>query len=129
MAVLTPRSRWWVVLASGSGLIVGQGPILVFATGVFLRPVSEDLGFGRGEISTAIGISNVMTAISAPLFGRAIDLWGVRRPLLTSIALFALATAAMAMLAPSFVVLAALYAVAGFVSAGQSPAAYSKVIA
>ncbi len=78
--MLATRSRWWIVFASGLGLVVGQGPILVFATGVFLKPVSEDLGFGRGEISTAIGISNVMTAISAPFFGRALDLWGVRRP-------------------------------------------------
>ena len=127
--MLATRSRWWIVFASGLGLVVGQGPILVFATGVFLKPVSEDLGFGRGEISTAIGISNVMTAISAPFFGRTLDLWGVRRPLLASIALFALATAGMAMMAPSFTVLALLYGLAGLVSAGQSPTAYSKVIA
>jgi MFS family permease len=127
--VLALRSRWWVVFASASALVAGQGAILVFAAGVFLRPVSEELGIGRGEISTAIGVSNIMTAIAAPFFGRALDTWGVRRPLLASIALFAMATAAMALLVPSFVVVLMLYGLAGLVGAGQSPTAYSKVIA
>jgi hypothetical protein len=32
------------------GLIVGQGSINVFAAGVFLKPVAQELGFGRGDI-------------------------------------------------------------------------------
>jgi MFS family permease len=123
------RNRWWIVLASALALIVGQGPINVFAAGVFLKPVAADLGFGRGDISTAIAICNIMTAIAAPFFGRSLDVYGVRRPLLLSIALFALSTAAMALLQPSYVVLFALYGIAGLVGIGQNPTAYSKVIA
>jgi hypothetical protein len=37
--------------------MVGAGPITLFAAGVFLKPVAADLGFGRGEISTAIGLA------------------------------------------------------------------------
>jgi hypothetical protein len=33
------RNRWWVVLASVLGLIVGAGSINVFAVGVFMKPV------------------------------------------------------------------------------------------
>jgi MFS family permease len=126
-AILT--NRWWIVLASALALIVGQGAINVFAAGVFLKPVSSELGFGRGEISTAIAISNIMIAIAAPFFGRVLDTHGVRRPLLSSIALFALATAAMSLLRPSFAILFALYGIAGLVGVGQNPTAYSKVIA
>ncbi len=123
------RNRWWVVVVSASALIVGQGPINVFAAGVFLKPVSAELGFGRGEISTAISVSNIMTALAAPLFGRFLDLYGVRRPQIVAIALFALATAAMSFLQPSFVVLLALYGIAGVVGVGQNPTGYSKVLA
>src|ERR1039457_6265214 len=118
------RNRWWIVVASALALIAGQGPINVFAAGVFLKPVSQELGFGRGEISTAIAASNIMIAVAAPFFGRSLDAYGVRRPLLTSIALFALATAAMALLQPSFVTLLASFGIAGLVGVGQNPTAY-----
>ena len=38
------RNRWWVVLASVLGLIVGARSINVFAVGVFMKPVSDGLG-------------------------------------------------------------------------------------
>jgi MFS family permease len=126
---MAARNRWLIVLASALALIVGQGAVTVFAAGVFLKPVAQELGFGRGEISTAIAVSNIMIAIAAPFFGRALDAYGVRRPLLASITLFALATAAMALLTPSFLVLLVLYGIAGLVGVGQNPTAYSKVLA
>lgn len=129
MARSIGRSRWAVVFASALALIAGQGAINVFAAGVFLKPVSQDLGFGRGEISTAIAVSNIMIAIAAPFFGRSLDSYGIRPPLMASIALFALATAMMALLTPSFLVLVSLYGIAGLVGVGQNPTAYSKVIA
>jgi len=89
------RNRWWIVVASILSLIVGQGSINVFAAGIFLKPVAAELGFGRGSISTAIGLSNVVTALALPFFGRLVDRYGVRPMLLWSIALFALATAAL----------------------------------
>src|SRR5215471_16444997 len=123
------HNRWWIAIASGVALIVGQGAINVFAAGVFLKPVAQELGFGRGEISNAIAISNIMVAVATPFFGRMVDRLGVRRPLLASILLFALATAALALLQPSTFVLLMLYGISGFVSVGQNPTAYSKVIA
>jgi predicted MFS family arabinose efflux permease len=123
------RNRWLIVLASALALLAGQGAINVFAAGVFLKPVAQDLGFGRGEISTAIAASNIMIAIASPFFGRALDAYGVRRPLLASITFFALATASMALLTPSLIVLFSLYGIAGLVGVGQNPTAYSKVLA
>jgi len=122
------RSRWWIVIASGLALIVGQGSINVFAAAVFLKPVAQELGFGRGEISTAISVSNIMIAIVTPFFGRLLDRYGVRVPLLTSIAMFALSTAALSLLQPSTAILLLLYGITGLVGVGQNPTAYSKVV-
>jgi MFS family permease len=121
-------NRWWMVVAAVSGLIVGQGSINVFGAGVFLKPVAEELGFGRGEISTAIGLSSVVTAVATPFFGRLMDRKGVRPMLLSSIALFAVATAAMSLLAASTAVLFLMFAISGLTAVGQHPTAYSKVI-
>ena len=124
----TGRRGWAVALASALALIVGQGSINVFAAGVFLKPVSEELGFGRGTMAAAIGISNLMAALATPFFGRLLDIHGVRRPLLASIVLFAAATAAMCFMNASPTVVFLLYALAGLCSVGQNPTAYSKVV-
>jgi len=121
-------NRWWVVVASISGLIVGQGSINVFAAGVFLKPVAHELGFGRGAISSAIGLSSVVTALTTPFFGRLVDRLGVRPMLLLSIALFTVATAALSLLTASTTVLLTLFAISGLTAVGQNPTAYSKVI-
>ena len=122
------RNRWWIVVAAILSLIVGQGSINVFAAGVFLKPVAAELGFGRGAISTAIGLSSLVTALALPFFGRLVDRYGVRPMLLSSITLFALATAALALLTASTAVLFLLFAISGIMAVGQTPTAYSKVI-
>ncbi len=121
-------NRWWIVFASVLGLIVGQGSINVFAAGVFLKPVAQELGFGRGEISTTIGLSSVVTALMIPFFGRLVDRYGVRPMLLGSILLFAFATAALSLLTASNTMLFLLFAISGVMAVGQTPTAYCKVI-
>ena len=120
--------RWSIVAASSLALVASQGPINVFATGIFIKPISQELGFGRGDIATAIGISSVMTAVASPFFGRLIDRYGVRTPLAVSIILFALATAAMSLLPGSVFGLYAMFALAGLFAIGQTPGSYSKVV-
>jgi MFS family permease len=121
--------RWSIVAASSLALVASQGPINVFATGTFIKPISQELGFGRGDIATAIGISSVMTAVASPFFGRMIDRFGVRIPLAISIVLFALATAALSLLPRSVFGLYAMFALTGLVAIGQTPGSYSKVVA
>jgi len=86
------------------------------------------LGFGRGEISTAIGLSSVVIALSIPLYGRLLDRKGIRPVLLPSIVLFALANASLALLQPSTPMLFGLFALLGLTGVGQGPTAYSKIL-
>jgi MFS family permease len=128
MALPIVANRWWTVAASMLALMVGAGPITVFAAGVFLKPVAQELGFGRGEISTAIGLSSVVLALGIPLYGRLLDLKGIRPVLLPTIVAFALANAALALLTPSTALLFFLYGLLGLTGLGQGPTAYSKVL-
>ena len=123
------KNRWWVVAASTLALIVGSGPINLFAAGVFIKPIAKEFGFGRGQISTAIGLANLVMAICMPFLGRLYDRKGIRAVLLPAIVLYALATAAFATLQPSYAMLLILYAVQGFFGTVQGPTAYSKIIA
>lgn len=123
------HNRWWIVAASVSALIVSQGSINLFAAGVFLKPVAHDLGFGRGEVATALGIANLTSAIATPLAGRAMDVAGSRRIMLPLIVLFAIATASLSQLQPSAALLFLLYGISGVVGVGQSPTAYARLVA
>jgi MFS family permease len=86
------RNRWWVVFASAVGLIAGSGTIIVFAAGIFIKPVALELGFGRGTISTGLGLASILLGVLAPFLGRMFDRYGVRRVMLPLTVLFALAT-------------------------------------
>lgn len=122
------RNRWWIVAAGALGMTVGQGPITIFTLGVFLKPVTDDLGINRGTFSSAIGLLTVAAAIVTPFVGRLVDRFGVRVVLLPMILLFALATMALSLLQPSLAVLYLLFGVQGVLSAGQTPTAYVKTI-
>jgi MFS family permease len=122
------RNRWWIVVASVMGLI-GGGSMTVFVFSVFIRPVTEEFGWSRGQFGLALGLSSLVGAIALPIFGRLFDKYGTRAVLLPTIVGFALATAAMAFVQPSIPMLFAIYMVIGFFGAGQSPVPYCKAIA
>ena len=69
-------SRWWIVFACACGLLVGAGAILIFTFGVFLKPITEDLGLSRGAFSAALTFHAAIAAIVLPLIGWLVDRWG-----------------------------------------------------
>lgn len=122
------KNRWWIVVASAVAMIFSSGSIQLFSASLFIKPITADLGFGRGTLSTAFGIHFILSAIATPFFGRLIDRYGVRPMMLPAITLFALATAALALMPASVAVLFAMFAVVGTVSVAQTPTPYSKVV-
>src|SRR6476646_10241748 len=72
-------NRWWIVFATVCGLIVGGGAVNVFAFGVFLKPITADLGVGRATFSSALTLHSLLSALSCPVVGWLVDRWGARR--------------------------------------------------
>jgi MFS family permease len=124
----TFQSRWGIVFASFLGLMVSQGPVTVCTFGVFLKPVSEDLGVSRSTFSLAFNLLNIMCAAFIPLVGKLIDRYGIRNVVMPMIVLFALTTAGLSYLQPSVAVLYGLFALQGLFSAGNVPTGYAKAI-
>ncbi|HTT78069.1 MAG TPA: MFS transporter [Stellaceae bacterium] len=123
-------NRWWVVIATVLGLIVGAGPINVFAFGVFIKPITHDLHIGRGLLSSGVTLGAFIGAIVSPFFGALLDRWGVRRVMIPGVILFALSIAAFMFLRASpLVLMFAIFAVSGLLSPVQGPIPYSTVIA
>ena len=71
-------NRWLVVAASVFGLLVGSGPVLIFSSGVFLKPVSAELGITRGDLSSAVFLAAICTAVACPVLGWLLDRFGTR---------------------------------------------------
>ena len=122
-------NRWWMVVGALLGLVVNTGVIEVFTFSVFLKPISEDLGFQRETIALAGLFGSFCATFATPLFGKAIDHFGLRRVHLPMICLYALSIGLLALLNTSFAVMVAFFCFRGIVGSGQSPIAYSKAIA
>ena len=119
---------WLVPLGGALGLIVGNGPISVFAFGVFIGPLESEFGWSRASLGIGIALCALLSAITLPFVGLLMDKYGVRRPMALAICLFALNVAVIGQSAalPMFVALTAL---AGATGAAQSPIGYVKSVA
>jgi len=122
-------SRWWIVAACACGLLVGAGSILIFTFGVFLKPVTEDLGITRGDLSFGLGVSAWFVALSCPIVGWLIDRFGTRRVMVPGVLLFALAVASFGFMQPRpLALIYTIFCIAGFISGVQTPIPYAAVI-
>src|ERR1700683_2617231 len=93
--------RWKMVLVAVLGLIVGPGPINIFAFSVFLKPVSTDLGVSRELLSGALVAATRAGAFTHPVIGWAIDRFGTRATLLSLIPVYATGIFCYSLLTPS----------------------------
>ena len=123
-------NRWLVVAASMCGLLVGSGPILIFSSGVFLKPVSAELGVTRGDLSSALFLAAICTAIACPVLGWFLDRFGTRRVMIPGVILYALVVAGFGLMQtkPVFVI-PLIFALVGIVGAVQTPIPYAAVVA
>ena len=124
---LMGRWPWLLPVGSAIALTVGNGPISVFAFGVFIKPLEAEFGWSRASISAGLSLCGLFSALALPLIGGLMDRYGVRGPLIIAACLFALNIAAIGG-TTSLAMFAALTALSGLTGAAQSPMAYVKSI-
>lgn len=71
------RPLWFIVLCAGT--IVGMGMGLRQVMGLYLRPVTMDLGLGREPFSNALAIANLVWGFAAIVTGGVADRFGAGR--------------------------------------------------
>lgn len=71
---------WFVVATVTTMLAVTSGARFLF--GVVLKPLSDEYGWGREALASAVTINVIILTILQPLIGMAVDRWGSRRILL-----------------------------------------------
>ncbi len=78
---LTARPAWVVVLAAG--VITGMAMGLRQVMGLYLNPVSLELGIGREPFSNAMALANLMWGLFAIIAGGIADRYGAGRVIVT----------------------------------------------
>lgn len=121
-------NRWWIVLASFCALLVGSGPINIYAFNVFVLPVTKELGLTVGDFSSALFMTGIFNALSVLFMGWALDHFGVRRVQLIGVVCYAIAVYFYSHMTASLPMIYVIFAVAGFFGAAQTPVGYSTVI-
>src|SRR3954471_7399779 len=74
----TPARPLWVILLS-AGCIVGMAMGLRQVMGLYLRPMTMDLGIGREPFSMAIALANLVWGAGAVASGAIADRFGAGR--------------------------------------------------
>lgn len=72
---------WWMVAASAICMMVGSG-LTIWALGVYVRPLEQEFGWSRAEVSAATSIVFLIAGITGPISGAVTDRSGVRPPIL-----------------------------------------------
>ncbi len=124
MSVRQSRKMWVLVAIGGLIALLGLGIRANF--GLFLAPMSAELGWGREVFALAIAIQYLMWGLGQPLAGMVADRFGTARVLALGGLLYGLGVYGMAQASsPS-----ALYMTGGLlVGLGMSAASFSLVLA
>lgn len=122
-------NRWWIVVASLIGNIVGPGPAVIFTVNVFMVPVTTSLHWSRGMFSAGLLASALVAPIMTPIFGTLLDRYGIRRVALTATVFYSLALCSLSLLSASayWALFLMVGCSAGF-GACLGPIVYSKSI-
>lgn len=84
-----PAYAWVVVIVLAITLTIASGARFLF--GVVLKPVSEEFGWDRAQLTGAVMLSMVVISICQPLVGILVDRVGPKRVLVAGLALLGLA--------------------------------------
>jgi MFS family permease len=118
---------WVIVVTSVLGISVSFGSLVVFTFGVFLKPLSDQFGWSRAEISLAFTLAALMVAIFSPFIGRLTDRVGARKVLLPCVAVYGAAFCCLALI-KTLAGLYAVYILLGVVGNGTTQLCYARVI-
>jgi len=84
----------WFIVATGFIILFSLHGVIINTFGVFLKPVSESMGWDRATFSLALGIGAIAMAVGAPFVGRLLDAFGASKTMLVGCLLCGLGMAA-----------------------------------
>lgn len=116
------------LLGSALAVSVGFSSLVIFSFSVFLKPVTEAYGWGRGETSLAFSLTAITVAFASPVLGRLVDRVGARRVALVCTLCYVAALASLGALDGSRWHWFGAYFLMGVVGNGTTQLPYARVV-
>ena len=120
---------WRIVLIALIGQFLSVGSLLVYCFGVFVKPLAETFKTDRGAISLAVSLVSVGVALGSPISGRLIDKLGGKKVISFALIGMAICLFALSRVQAPIISLYICYFLGGFIGSGNSPLAYSRIVA
>lgn len=117
---------WFVAVTVAVLLAISSGARFLF--GVVLKPVSEEFGWSRTDLATAVTINVVLLSLLQPAIGWAVDRWGSRRILLLGVAATALMTVPLTLATQLWQIYLFYSVIASVAFAATSPVNTTKLV-
>ncbi|MBP0592150.1 MFS transporter [Paraburkholderia sp. LEh10] len=121
-------NRWWTVIGGALCLSVGAGVISAFMFGTFIKAIAAENGWSRAQVSLGLTIFEFAMGPGTIVLGSLIDRWGVRRPTLLFLAMFALSIALVGVIPVSLPLFCLVFVMVGFFAPGSNALPYAKVV-
>lgn len=119
--------RWLIVIVCLLGISTGPAAFCLASIGLFTEPLSQAYGWNRTEISLAISVMMLSTAVSLPFIGRLVDRYGVKRVLAPSVVILGLCFCAVPMV-QSYWQFILVYTAIGTLAVGSNSVPYMRIL-
>lgn len=119
---------WKVLTAAFLGVMCGASPIPFNILGALFKPLQEEFGWNRGQVSAGITVFGITASLMAPVIGWLADKYGVRRVALWSLVGFVVSFASLYFIPASLFGYYALWFFVGLVGIGSTPLTWSRAI-
>lgn len=117
-----------VLLTACCGVFFGFGSLFISTFGIFLKPMSQTLGWSRAEMSSGFTAAVLCVAIMSPWLGRALDRVPARRVVLPCVVIYALGFASLSFLTRHWWHVLAVYVVMGVAGIPTTQLGYARVV-
>ena len=125
----SPRYYGWRILAASvAGMILSPGPICLGTLGVMVASFQQEFGWNRPEIMFSLTVLTIASIPAIPLVGRLIDVFGIKRILIPSIATLGILIAALPVFVKSLWMLYLLFLLIGVLTPGTQSISYINVL-
>lgn len=120
---------WWIAAASSLALSFSIGTLAIYSFSLFVKPLTQEFGWNRGEVSLAITFTHCLVGLSSPVLGRVADRWGSRAVMLAGHLGLGMVLISMLWFAAPLWHLYAVFACVGLLGAGSTPLPYARLVA
>jgi len=117
---------WRILFAASLGVAFGASPLPFHAIGPLTVPLTEEFGWGRGDIQFALFLFKLAVVVLVPVIGGFADRAGVRGLAIASLAAFGLLFASLAFTPDSLLTFYLIWILAGALGGFSAPVSWSR---